>query len=126
MWLHGAGTAGEPIDHDASCIDPPLWAASHPTQADALAIGVAAKTGALALVGWSLAPAALTTPWGILGLDLNQGGVLYSLTTDSNGIVELVQPSLGALAGTPVHLQALALAPSGNGALSAATSILLP
>ena len=126
MWLHGAGTAGEPIDHDASCSDPPLWAASPPAPAGALAIGVAAQTGELALVAWSLAPAALPTPWGLLGLDLSQGGVLYSLTPGANGVVEQVLPSPGALAGTTIHLQALALAPSGSGALSAATSILLP
>lgn len=116
--LLGEGIAGEPMDFEARCQEPPLWARLSAQVPQNLAVGVAGTPGARVALAWSLTPASVNTRFGLLGLDLNAATVFFRGGAGATGAAEAYLPVNPAWSGQIVYLQGFAGRLSRTGALA--------
>lgn len=104
LWYAlGSGADGEPLEADARCADPLLWARGSTT--GTLTLGMAGMPGDSGLMAWAIAPRALATSLTGPGLS---GVLQFQGTLDGTGLVELTSAgSIGAAAGTLVTARGL-------------------
>ena len=114
----GEGIAVEPVRIESGCIDPPFWARESLFQADSIAAGLGGAAGNSSGLAWSLAPAAIPTPYGLLGLDISAGAVFDTAILGSTGVRESLLPVDPAWSGRTLFLQGIALAGPGAGRLT--------
>ncbi|MEM7309373.1 MAG: hypothetical protein AAF682_22005 [Planctomycetota bacterium] len=122
--LLGEGAAVEPVTLDARFADPLHWAAPSELSASTSAIGLAGVPGDLAAAAFSLAPAAIPTAFGLLGIDPAQGAVLYQLTVQPDGVFEAPIPTPVGSVGVTIYTQAVVL--GSGGGFTAVRPLVLP
>ena len=126
LELLGEGASAEPFTQESRSLDPAHWAAPSGLAPATVVAGVAASPGDLTLVAASLAPAAIPTAFGILGLDLTAGAaVVVNTTLAAEGFVESALPVPAGLAGATLYFQGFALG-ANPGAFTAVQTLVAP
>lgn len=123
--LLGEGMTPEPVEFEADCEQPPLWARPGLSDPNALVAGLAGHAGDPAILALSAAPASIPTPFGLLGLDPALMLTLSSGPLDTSGVGEASIAVPPGLTGTPFWVQGLALY-GGGGQLSATSLFQAP
>ncbi len=108
--LLGEGIAGEPVEFEAVCPDPPLWARSS-VGAAGLLVGTAGAPGAETVLAWSDARAARPTPYGEVGISLAPRRVLFRGPATASGTAEAFLSVADLETADSVFVQGLALGP---------------
>lgn len=125
LYLSCLGQTAEasPLSPRSRALDPALWAVPADGQAQ---LGIAGYQGdAAALIGVAATTTAIPTIYGELGIALLPGDYLGSAPMPADGSLELTLPYGPEFSGLSVAVQALRLAPSGEGALTRAALVVL-
>jgi dienelactone hydrolase len=101
----GAGAAGEPLELESACFEPPTWAIEGNAS---IALGAAARAGGAAGLAWSLSLGAFQTPYGMLGFDPAAAVVVFRGPAGAGGTVAALVPPEAGWVGRTVGFAAIA------------------
>ena len=115
----------QPFASRSTCADPILFALDSLAGAN-LQIGCAATSGDRVRLAWSLAQGSTTTPFGVFGLDLGQGGVFSDTALGFGGQILAFLPVQSGWSGRTLFIQGVAQSSPQQGAVSRVASISIP
>lgn len=110
--LFGGRMAAEPVEYECRNYYPAVWA-EHDPVTSLTKVGIAGRLHGRVALAWSLTPASVQTPFGLLGIDQASAVVLQQSQVDSTGVLELDLPADPAWLGTTVYFTGAA---GGRGA----------
>jgi len=120
----GGEAAADPLEHESTCVQPPLWAIERGPAPGALTLGVAGRNHDLAVLLVSARPASIPTGYGLFGLDPATVRVLGQATLTETGTHEITIPLHPGHSGLRLWTQAFVL--NVNGRLSRTDEVVLP
>lgn len=121
--MFGQGAANEPTQLQVDCEQPALWALIPAGNPSEIVSGLTGNANAIGRLAWSLIPANITSPWGIIGLDLAGGAIYANGTIGPEGIFEVPLAIQGSWSGQTVYLQGISIP---DGQLTRTAAVMVP
>lgn len=110
--LFGGGMAAEPVEYECRNYTPVIWAEQDPITS-LTTVGIAGRLHGRIALAWSLTPAAVQTPFGLLGIDQASAVILHQGVVGTTGVYEVSMPANPVWLGTTVYFTGAA---AGRGA----------